>query len=247
MLHMCLALLLVRSVALGGTTGKLAGRVTDRQSGEAIVGANVVVKGTSSGCQHRYRRILLHHQCPAGELRRRCQLRRVHAHDLPQCHSGRPDDNARCADERRIGRPGRSRGGGANVSRSSAIRVPRCSARTPKNSPHCRSTPSPPCSSSRPAWSTPARFTSAAGARAKWGTTSTDTGWRIPLFNGAVLEVNNQAIQEMELLSGTFNAEYGNALSGVVNVVTKETAGPVPGESLVQADKARDRRDRATT
>ncbi len=49
-------------------------------------------------------------------------------------------------------------------------------------------------------------------------------GYRVqdPLFNGQVIEVNNQAIQQMELLSGTFNAEYGNALSGVVNIVTKE-------------------------
>ena len=49
-------------------------------------------------------------------------------------------------------------------------------------------------------------------------------GYRVedPLFNGQVIEVNNQAIQQMEFLSGTFNAEYGNALSGVVNIVTKE-------------------------
>lgn len=49
-------------------------------------------------------------------------------------------------------------------------------------------------------------------------------GYRVqdPLFNGQVIEVNNQAIQQMEFLSGTFNAEYGNALSGVINIVTKE-------------------------
>ncbi|MCE1189584.1 MAG: TonB-dependent receptor [Ignavibacteria bacterium] len=51
-------------------------------------------------------------------------------------------------------------------------------------------------------------------------------GYRVedPLFNNVTAQVNNQAIQEMELLSGTFNAEYGNALSGVVNIVTKENA-----------------------
>jgi len=52
-------------------------------------------------------------------------------------------------------------------------------------------------------------------------------GYRVedPLFNGQVIEINNRAIQEMELLSGTFNAEYGNALSGIVNIVTKENVG----------------------
>ncbi len=43
-----------------------------------------------------------------------------------------------------------------------------------------------------------------------------------PLFNEEVLAINNDAIEQMEFLSGTFNAEYGNALSGVVNIVTKE-------------------------
>ena len=36
------------------------------------------------------------------------------------------------------------------------------------------------------------------------------------------MEIGNDAIQEMSLLSGTFNAEYGNALSGVVNIVTRD-------------------------
>ncbi len=36
------------------------------------------------------------------------------------------------------------------------------------------------------------------------------------------LEVENHAIQELEVISGTFNAEYGQAMSGVVNIITKE-------------------------
>ena len=34
---------------LAGTTGKIAGRVTDRQSGDAIIGANVMITGTNLG------------------------------------------------------------------------------------------------------------------------------------------------------------------------------------------------------
>jgi len=43
-----------------------------------------------------------------------------------------------------------------------------------------------------------------------------------PLLGGLATEINNDAIQSMSLLSGTFNAEYGNALSGVVNIVTRD-------------------------
>ncbi|HLA64223.1 MAG TPA: TonB-dependent receptor [Rhodothermales bacterium] len=35
-------------------------------------------------------------------------------------------------------------------------------------------------------------------------------------------QVENQAIQEVEIISGTFNAEYGQAQSGVVNIVTRD-------------------------
>lgn len=43
-----------------------------------------------------------------------------------------------------------------------------------------------------------------------------------PLLGGLATQINNDAIQELSLLSGTFNAEYGNALSGVVNIVTRD-------------------------
>jgi outer membrane receptor protein involved in Fe transport len=36
------------------------------------------------------------------------------------------------------------------------------------------------------------------------------------------IEVENNSIQELNVISGTFNAEYGQAMSGVVNIVTKE-------------------------
>ncbi|MFA6455942.1 MAG: TonB-dependent receptor, partial [Bacteroidota bacterium] len=35
------------------------------------------------------------------------------------------------------------------------------------------------------------------------------------------LSVETESIQELQVISGTFNAEYGNAMSGVINVVTK--------------------------
>lgn len=42
-------------------------------------------------------------------------------------------------------------------------------------------------------------------------------------FDGSsAIELENEGIQELQVISGTFNAEYGNAMSGVINVVTKE-------------------------
>ncbi|MEM6337417.1 MAG: TonB-dependent receptor, partial [Bacteroidota bacterium] len=42
-------------------------------------------------------------------------------------------------------------------------------------------------------------------------------------YNGTrAVEVETDGIQELQVISGTFNAEYGNAMSGVINIVTKE-------------------------
>lgn len=43
-----------------------------------------------------------------------------------------------------------------------------------------------------------------------------------PLTGNSTTSINNNAIEEVVLMSGGFNAEYGRIMSGVVNVVTKE-------------------------
>jgi outer membrane receptor protein involved in Fe transport len=46
---------------------------------------------------------------------------------------------------------------------------------------------------------------------------------------GNNVAVENSMIQELEVISGTFNAEYGSAQSGVVNIVTKRPAKEFSG------------------
>ena len=38
---------------------------------------------------------------------------------------------------------------------------------------------------------------------------------------GQGLRIENQAVEELQVISGTFNAEHGQAMSGIINVVTK--------------------------
>lgn len=35
------------------------------------------------------------------------------------------------------------------------------------------------------------------------------------------VQIDNESVQELQVISGTFNAEYGEAMSGIINVVTK--------------------------
>ncbi len=50
------------------------------------------------------------------------------------------------------------------------------------------------------------------------------------VFSGRrAIEIENTAIQELQVISGTFNAEYGQAMSGIVNIVTKEGGKKLAG------------------
>jgi len=50
-------------------------------------------------------------------------------------------------------------------------------------------------------------------------------------YNGeTVVDVNKNSIQEMQLVTGAFNAEYGQAMSGIVNIATKTGGNRFSGD-----------------
>ena len=59
----------------------------------------------------------------------------------------------------------------------------------------------------------------------------------IPVTDGfdrsQAIEVENSSIQELQVISGTFNAEYGQAQSGIVNIITKKGTNRFTGEISV--------------
>ena len=46
-------LFIFQGIVLAGTTGKIAGRITDAETGEPLIGANVIITGTSLGAARR--------------------------------------------------------------------------------------------------------------------------------------------------------------------------------------------------
>ena len=50
-----------------------------------------------------------------------------------------------------------------------------------------------------------------------------------PYDFGRTVQISTNAVQELSVVSGTFNAEYGNALSGIVNTITKEGGSKYKG------------------
>ena len=52
---------------------------------------------------------------------------------------------------------------------------------------------------------------------------------------GSKIEIENSWVQELQVISGTFNAEYGQAQSGIVNVVSKEGRSTYGGRTSFYA------------
>jgi hypothetical protein len=50
-------------------------------------------------------------------------------------------------------------------------------------------------------------------------------------YRSQALTLAQESIQELQVISGTFNAEYGNAMSGVINIVTKTGGEKLAGKS----------------
>jgi len=50
---------------------------------------------------------------------------------------------------------------------------------------------------------------------------------------GRVANVNIEVVKEIEVITGTFNAEYGKAMSGIVNVVTKDGGDRFSGSGSI--------------
>ncbi|MBK8946085.1 MAG: TonB-dependent receptor [Ignavibacteriae bacterium] len=52
---------------------------------------------------------------------------------------------------------------------------------------------------------------------------------------GSNVEIENSMISQLEVITGTFNAEYGSAQSGIINIVTKDIARNISGSASVYA------------
>ena len=56
-----------------------------------------------------------------------------------------------------------------------------------------------------------------------------------PFSNGLGVDVATNAIEEMSVITGSFNAEYGQAMSGVINIVTKSGGDHYTGNLSLQS------------
>jgi len=210
-------------IIYSGTTGKLAGTIKDAQTGESLVGANVIIEGTSFGSATNVNGEYVILNIPPGKYNIKFSFIGYETVLMQSV--------------------------AITVDRTTVLKVelnPQSievdevivTARTPLVQKDVTSSISVitreeiealPVSTFTELLSLQAGVTGSGSNLHVRGGRSNEVAYMIdgtivvdPLLGGLATDIGNDAIQELSLLSGTFNAEYGNALSGVVNIVTRD-------------------------
>jgi outer membrane receptor for ferrienterochelin and colicin len=218
-----LLLLIVPSLLFAGTTGKLVGVVKDAQSGEPLLGANILIEGTEFGAATNLRGEYVILNIPPGRYSVRISYigyETVLFTDVviivDQTTELSTSLNPRTIEVDAV----------IVTAQAPMIRKDVTSSISVVSREEIESLP---VSGFTELLSLQAGVVASGNNLHVRGGRSNEVAFLIdgmyvqdPLLGGLATQLNNDAIQEMSLLSGTFNAEYGNALSGVVNIVTRD-------------------------
>ena len=215
---------LIAGVAYGGNTGKIAGRIQSSENGETLVGVSVLIEGTSIGASTNVDGDFTIINIPPGTYNVVAsgvgfQKKRITNVKVSVDFTTRLDIKL-----------------GTDVialetvevqAEAPMIRRDLTSSHTNIDAAAIQALP---VESVTQILSLQAGITQGAGGELHIrGGRSNEIAYTVngvsisnPFDNTRTVQIATNAIQELSVVSGTFNAEYGNALSGVVNTVTKE-------------------------
>ena len=211
--------------AWSGTTGKIAGEVKDSQTGEAVVGANVVVEGTSSGAATNVEGYYVILNLPPGRYRLTASAVGYNKKTIVDVSVSvdltTTIDFSIASSVVEVGeevvvtaqRPAVKRDLTSSEARVDAAQIETL-----------------PVQEVSEVLTLQAGITvgSDGGIHIRGGRTSEVAYWVdgisvSDVYDGTqAVQVDNNAVQELQVISGTFNAEFGQAMSGIVNIVTKD-------------------------
>lgn len=220
-------LLLVTFLPIGifaGTTGKLTGRVTDKKTGEGLPFVNVVLEGTSIGAQTDLDGKYIILNISPGKYKVKFQYVGYQTKivenvsisiDLTTTQDATLDETA--VEMQAIVVQGNTERVQKDITSSQA----RVTSEEIKNLP---------VAEINDVLQLQAGVTKDAGGgfHIRGGRSTEIAYWVNGISitdsydNSRGIEIDNSSVQELQVISGTFNAEYGQALSGIVNTVTKE-------------------------
>lgn len=227
-----LFLLLLSVLLKAGTTGKISGQVSDAQTGEALIGVNIVVEGSSLGASTDEDGFFVIINIPPGKKTiaayyvgyRTTKVADIHvsADRTAKVNIGMQTEVA-AAEEILV------------VADRPPVEIDRTHTAAIINS---ETFDKMPVTSLKEVVALQSGVVSSGGELHFRGGRAREVAYLIdgiPVQNaysqsgGYNVNVENNMIEELEVISGTFNAEYGSAQSGVVNIITKGIANKIKG------------------
>lgn len=221
-----LILLLAGTISFlyAGTTGKIAGRVTDAETGETIPGANVIIEGTSLGAATDIDGSYTINNIPPGIYSITAS---AVGYQKKQIINVKVASDFTTRMDIQISSTVTTLGTIVVTAEAPMIRKDLTSSQTSVDATQIATLP---VENVTQILSLQAGITQDAGGDLHIrGGRSNEISYTVngvsianPYNNARSVEISTNAIQELSVVSGTFNAEYGNALSGIVNAITKE-------------------------
>ncbi len=228
-----LILLMLTQIAFAGNTGKIAGRVTDAETGEPIPGANIVINGTGLGTASDFDGEFFIINIPPGKYDVECIVigyAKVVMKNVEVQSDQTTIINFKVREE--------------TLEMEEAIEVVAERPMVQKDLTASRKVSTAeeiqalPTENFTQILAVQAGVTRGPdGALHIRGGRSNEIAYLMDgvsvanpfSTNGLATTVANNAIQEMTVVSGAFNAEYGQAMSGVVNITTKDGGSKFQG------------------
>ena len=237
-----LLVLMISSVVFSGTTGKIAGVVKDKQTGELLAGANVLIEGTNMGAAADVNGYYFIINVPPGKYRLKTMMMGYKTTiqsdvqvviDLTTRINFELETTVLEGEVVEIvaERPLIEK----DVTSSSIVTTSEQIDKMPVSSFNEVLVVTPGFVESGSGQS---REINVRGGRTNELAFMID-GFYVedPLMGGMGSDVANVGISELAVMTGTFNAEYGEAMSGVLNIVTKEGGNDYHGRVRFITDK----------
>ena len=231
MKKLLLLLLMIQTCLFAGVTGKLVGKVIDKNSSEPLIGANIIIQGTALGsvADHDGRFIIIN--IPPGVYNVKVSFIGYETISFENVKIIVDQTTQLSVD---LSEKSLQVGEVVVTAKSSMIHMDLTSSISVISREEIEALP---VSNFTELLSLQAGVVGSGTDLHIRGGRSNETAYMIdgmlvqdPLLGGLATNIGKDAIQEMSLLSGTFNAEYGNALSGVVNVVTRDGSEDYSGK-----------------
>ncbi len=226
-----LLLLLSCSLLMGANFGRISGRVVEKESGDPIMGANIIVEGANLGAASDQDGNYLIVQIPPGKYNIRCQFigyTPVVVEDVTVTSNRISFVNfemtPKTLDMEEV----------VVTAQKKAIDKDLTATTRSVQTAEIEEMPT---TTITDVIRTQPGVVSAGGLHFRGGRSGEVVYMvdGVPMVNPLSTEINSSeminkgAIAEMQMISGTYSAEYGNAMSGVINITTREGGSKLRG------------------